>query len=107
MGRLTQRNGNTVLYVGNRCKYPGIDQAGTMKVAAMRECMERLADYEDTGLTPEELREVKQAMAEMMPQILERIVVLAPQMVDAIRTAMERMTPEQITKLLQEHLQKN
>lgn len=66
VGRLTQRNGNTVLYVGNRCKYPGIDQAGTMKVAAMRECMERLAEYEDTGLTP-----------------------------------------EQITKLLQEHLQKN
>lgn len=66
MGRLTQRNGNAVLYVGNRCKYPGIDQAGTMRVAAMRECMERLADYEDTGLTP-----------------------------------------EQITKLLREHLQKN
>ena len=107
MGRLTQRNGNTVLYVGNRCKYPGIDQAGTMKVAAMRECMERLADYEDTGMTPEELREVKQALVDTMPRLIECFVANVPYLVDQIMAAIERMTPEEIKNLLQKCPQEN
>lgn len=55
MERLTGRNQATVLYLGRYTKLPGMDCAGTMKVAAVRECMERLAAYEDTGLTPEEI----------------------------------------------------
>ena len=104
MGRLTQRNGNTVLYVGNRCKYPGIDQAGTMRVAAMRECMERLADYEDTGLEPEDMREVMQAFTDAARPVVEWIMELAPQVADTLLAAMKNMTLEQVTKLLQENL---
>ena len=55
MERLTERTQSAVLYTGRHTKLPGIDCAGTMKVAAVRACMERLAAYEDTGLTPEEI----------------------------------------------------
>lgn len=64
MERLTERTRSTVLYMGRHTKLPGIDCAGTMKVAAVREVMERLAAYEDTGMTPEEItRRLIQASA--------------------------------------------
>lgn len=107
MERLTQRDGDTVLYVGHRCRYPGLDCAGNMRVAAVRECMDRLAEYEDTGFTPEELREVSQAFIDAARPVVEWIVELAPQVADTLLAAMQNMTPEQITKLLQENLQKN
>lgn len=107
MERLTQRDGDTVLYVGHRCRYPGLDCAGNMRVAAVRECMDRLAEYEDTGLTPEELLQAKQAIAETIAPVIEQVTALAPQLVVAVRNALENMTPEQISKLLQENLQKN
>jgi hypothetical protein len=53
--RLTERNGAGVAYVGKHSKVPGLDTAGTMRVAAVRECMQRLAEYEDTGLSPEQI----------------------------------------------------
>lgn len=55
--RLTERNSIGVAYVGKHSKVPGLDTAGTMRVAAVRECMELLAAYEDTGLTPEQIKE--------------------------------------------------
>lgn len=55
MERLTERNGAQVTYIGKHSKLPGLDCAGTMKVAAQREVMDRLAEYEDTGLTPEQI----------------------------------------------------
>ena len=55
--RLTERNSTGVAYVGKHSKVPGLDTAGTMRVAAVRECMELLAAYEDTGLTPEQIKE--------------------------------------------------
>lgn len=55
--RLTERNSIGVAYVGKHSKVPGLDTAGTMRVAAVRECMELLAEYEDTGLTPEQIKE--------------------------------------------------
>lgn len=55
--RLTERNGTGVAYVGKHTKMPGLDAAGSMRVAAQREVMERLAAYEDTGLTPEQIME--------------------------------------------------
>lgn len=58
MDRLTERNGRQVAYIGKHTKLPGLDSAGSMKVAAQRECMERLAEYEDTGLTPEQIKEL-------------------------------------------------
>lgn len=55
MERLTERNGAQVTYIGKHSKLPGLDCAGTMKVAAQRDVMARLAEYEDTGLTPEQI----------------------------------------------------
>ena len=56
MERLTERQGGQVLYVGRHIKIPGLDCAGNMRVAAVRDVMDRLAEYEDTGLTPEQIK---------------------------------------------------
>lgn len=58
--RLTERNSYGVVYVGKHRKTPDMDAPGIMKVAASREVMARLAEYEDTGLTPEEIMELLQ-----------------------------------------------
>ena len=58
MARLTKRNSSGVAYVGRYAKLPGLDCAGNMKVAAVRECLDRLAEYEDTGLSPEQIAEL-------------------------------------------------
>lgn len=58
--RLTERTGAAVVYIGRHTKLPGIDSAGSMRVAAQREVMEQLAAYEDTGLTPEQIMELLQ-----------------------------------------------
>jgi hypothetical protein len=58
--RLTERNGAQITYIGKHTKYPGLDGPGSMKVAAQRECMELLAAYEDTGLTPEQIKKLLQ-----------------------------------------------
>lgn len=55
--RLTERNTYGVVYVGKHRKTPDLDIPGSMKVAAYREVMQRLAEYEDTGLTPEQIVE--------------------------------------------------
>jgi hypothetical protein len=56
MERLTERQGDQVNYVGQHTKLPGLECASTMRVAAVRDVMDRLAAYEDTGLTPEGIR---------------------------------------------------
>lgn len=46
-------------YTGPRTKFPGmheLNQAGSLRVAAVREIMDRLAEYEDTGLSPEQIQ---------------------------------------------------
>lgn len=56
--RLTKRTHCGVAYAGNRTKYPDMDElnlAGGLRVAAVREIMDRLAEYEDTGLSPEQI----------------------------------------------------
>lgn len=55
MQRLTERNSTGVGYIGKHTKLPGIENASSMRVPAVREVMERLAEYEDTGLTPEQI----------------------------------------------------
>ena len=104
--RLTERTPTGVVYVGRYTKLPGIDCASSMRVAAVRECMDRLADYEETGLTPEEMLQARQAIAEAIAPTVELITAMAPQLVDAVRTALENMTTEQIIMLLQDSLQK-
>lgn len=61
--RLTAREPYGVAYVGNRTKHPGVNEcnvAGSLLVAAQREVMDRLAAYEDTGLSPEQIMELLQ-----------------------------------------------
>ena len=62
MPRLTERNSTGVAYVGCYTKMPGLDMAGTMRVAAQREVMDRLAEYEDTGLTPEQINKLQESL---------------------------------------------
>lgn len=62
MPRLTERNSTGVAYVGRYTKMPGLDMAGTMRVAAQREVMDRLAEYEDTGLTPEQINKLQESL---------------------------------------------
>lgn len=107
MDRLTARTGDMVAYMGKHSKLPGLDCAGSMRVGAVRDVMQRLADYEDTGLTPEEVVALRQYLAGAVEQIVQRLVELAPQLVQVTREAMERMTSEQIMELLQGYLLKN
>ena len=55
MERLTARTGDMITYMGRHTKLPGIDGASSMRVAATRDVLQRLAEYEDTGLTPDEI----------------------------------------------------
>lgn len=60
MERLTERRGADVGYIGKHTKLPGLENASTMQVAARRDVMQRLADYEDTGLSPEQIKNLLQ-----------------------------------------------
>lgn len=62
MERLTARSGNEITYIGKHTRLPGMESAGSMRVAATREVMDRLADYEDTGLTPEEIKTLQETL---------------------------------------------
>lgn len=107
MVRLTERNGSTVVYTGIHTKLPGLDCAGTMKVAAQREVMDRLAAYEDTGLTPEEMEEFAALVSKTARGMVQSISETVPHVLQAVRVALQNMTPEQITELLQASLRKN
>ena len=57
MQRLTERTAaGEVAYTGKHTQLPGLEGASTMRVAARRDVLQRLAAYEDTGLTPEEIK---------------------------------------------------
>lgn len=60
MDRLTERRGAEVGYIGKHTKLPALENASTMRVAATRDVMQRLADYEDTGLSPEQIKNLLQ-----------------------------------------------
>lgn len=55
MERLTERNSAGTGYIGKYTQLPGLETASTMRVAAVRDVMQRLAEYEDTGLEPAEI----------------------------------------------------
>jgi len=58
MERLTERQGGAVGYIGRHSRrVPGLaEPAETMRVAATREVLQRLADYEDTGMEPSQIK---------------------------------------------------
>lgn len=59
MQRLTERNSAGVGYIGRHTQLPGLETASTMRVAAVRDVMQRLAEYEDTGLSPEQIAQLR------------------------------------------------
>lgn len=63
MERLTETTGAEVRYIGKHTKLPGLENASTMRVAAVRDVMQRLAEYEDTGLTPEQIARMRMEAA--------------------------------------------
>ena len=63
MERLTERNSTGVGYIGKHTQVPGLETASTMRVAAVRDVMQRLAEYEDTGLTPEQIARMRMEVA--------------------------------------------
>lgn len=56
MNRLTVRYSG--IHVGYQNKYNNSVLCSEMTIPQIRECMERLAAYEDTGLEPEKIREI-------------------------------------------------
>lgn len=62
MERLTARTGDQVTYTGKHTRLPGLESAGSMRVAAQRDVMRRLAEYEDTGLTPEQINQLQETL---------------------------------------------
>ncbi len=57
MERLTRRIDGVVVYVGAKNPYSTGQIPCEVEPAGVREMMDRLAAYEDTGLTPELVRE--------------------------------------------------
>lgn len=66
MERLTMRRNGVVTYIGKENSYDTGQIAAELNVAARREILERLADYEDTGLSPQacvEAREIEAGLS--------------------------------------------
>ena len=91
MERLTERNSTDVGYIGRHAQLPGLENASTMRVAAIREVMQRLAEYEDTGLEPEQIKilaacgqyeQLVSMLVDTMPQLVQAIVERLPQLVE-------------------------
>lgn len=95
--RLTQRQGNIVTYTGKHTKLPGIDCASSMRVPAVRDVMERLAEYEDVGLAPEELAALKKILHGEVAAALQPVM---DSVTELLQRAADNLTPEQITKAL-------
>lgn len=55
MGRLTKRAGGTVVYTGGYKQYEGGDIPAEVSPQGVRELLERLAEYEDTGMAHEDV----------------------------------------------------
>lgn len=62
MERLTKRINGVVTYIGKENSSDTGQIAAELNVAARREILERLAAYEDTGLTPESVETLKLSM---------------------------------------------
>lgn len=91
MERITKRAGaTTVIYDGEHRQYDGGDIAAEMSTAGIRDALCRLAAYEDTGLTPEEIavlmnpatQKMTDAIVEAIPQLVQFIVENAPKLVE-------------------------
>ena len=60
MERLTKRAGGTVVYAGGYKQYEGGDIPAEVSPQGVRELLVRLAEYEDTGLMPWEIKSMQE-----------------------------------------------
>ena len=60
MGRLTKRAGGTVVYAGGYKQYEGGDIPAEVSPQGVRELLVRLAEYEDTGMAPGEIKSMQE-----------------------------------------------
>lgn len=111
MDRLTARNGDIVTYMGKHTNLPGIESASSMRVPATRDVMERLAEYEDTGLTPEEIGIIKKQLLDELEPFVQTIVDAVPPLVAAVvedlPTLVEQKIEQKIMELSRENLREN
>ena len=81
MERLTKRCNGVVTYIGKENSYDTGQVAAELNTAACREILERLADYEDTGVTPEQIRRENHTLrylSEEYNRQLEDLVINGP-----------------------------
>lgn len=92
MERVTRRAGpDTVIYIGGHHQHTSGDIPAEINTAGIRDILKRLADYEDTGLTPQEIaalmnpaaQKMTDAIVEAIPQLVQFIVENAPKLVEA------------------------
>lgn len=57
MDRLTTRMKEKVFY--RKGQYSPTTLVAEMEIGEMRECLEKLSDYEDTNLTPKEIKDLQ------------------------------------------------
>lgn len=107
MDRLTARTGNDITYMGKHTKLPGIESASSMRVPATREVMERLAEYEDTGLTPEEIGIIKKQLLDELEPLVQKIVDAVPPLVAAVVENLPALVEQKIMELSRESLRTN
>ena len=101
MERLTKRAYEAVVYIGPEKQYPTTgDIPAEMSTEAIRAAMHRLAEYEDTGLTPahiktlasDKLERVANMLVDTVPQLVQAIVARLPQLVEAaVNSAVEEL----------------
>lgn len=92
MERITRRAYEAVVYIGPDAQYQTTgDIPAEMSAPAIRAAMHRLADYEDTGLEPEQIKnlanekyeQIIQILVDTVPQLVQAIVERLPQLVEA------------------------
>lgn len=92
MERFTRRAHTAVVYIRPEAQYQDTgDIPAEMSTPAIRAAIHRLAEYEDTGLTPEQitilasdkLETVADMLVDTVPTLVQAIVELLPQLVEA------------------------
>ena len=96
MARLTKRHNGVDTYIGPGCKYPDTGEIQIeMEISGVRTVLQRLAEYEETGLTPKEVVALqasnvalkKEALPLLEEKIKGRLVILPCRVGDTVFAA--------------------
>lgn len=74
MERLTKRINGVATYIGKENSSDTGQIAAELNVVARREILERLADYEDTGLTPEGVKWDERVLHIMAKEYYQKVM---------------------------------